>query len=99
MTEIAATNNAATQASSDDESGQSKSVPLDDYVDQKADAGAESAQMELVDDGDAEEDESLVRYAMPDETPLLGVVLAVDPEAQAARIGFGHGGRGRGPSR
>ena len=94
VTEIASTNNAATQASSDDESGQSKSVPLDDYVDQKADAGAESAQMELVDDGDAEEDESLVRYAMPDETPLLGVVLAVDPEAQAARIGFGHGVEG-----
>jgi penicillin-binding protein 1A len=94
VTEIAATNDAAMQASNDDESGQGEPAPLDGYVDQNADAGAESAQPELADGGGAEEAQSLVRYAMPDETPLLGVVLAVNAEAQAARIGFGHGVEG-----
>lgn len=94
VTEIAATNDAAMQASSDDESGQGESAPLGGYVDQNADAGAEGTQAELADGGGAEEAESLVRYAMPDETPLLGVVLAVNAEAQAARIGFGHGVEG-----
>jgi penicillin-binding protein 1A len=94
VTEIAATNDAAMQASNDDESGQGEPAPLDGYVDQNADAGAEGTQAELADGGGAEEAESLVRYAMPDETPLLGVVLAVNAEAQAARIGFGHGVEG-----
>ena len=95
LMEIVATNDAAMQASSDDESGQSESAPLDDYVDQNADAGTEKAQAELADDGGgAEKAKSLVRYAMPDATPLLGVVLAVNAEAQAARIGFGHGVEG-----
>jgi len=93
VTRITATNEAAMLASSNDESGQDEFAPRDGYVNQNADAGFESAQAELADDRGPEA-ESLVRYVMPDKTPLLGVVLAVDAEAQLARIGFGHGVEG-----
>ena len=55
------------------------------------DAGLETTGAELADGMPASEAVPLVSYAMPDDTPMLGVVLAVEPKAQAARIGFGHG--------
>jgi penicillin-binding protein 1A len=43
-------------------------------------------------DPDTTADEAVrVTYSMPEDTPLLGVVLEVDRKAEAARIGFGHG--------
>ena len=40
--------------------------------------------------GDAEL-KPVTRYAMTEEAPLLGIVVEVDAEAEAARVEFGHG--------
>ncbi len=47
-------------------------------------------------DGDAEPEVPTARvvYSLPEDTPAVGVVLEVDADLQAARIGFGHGIQG-----
>jgi penicillin-binding protein 1A len=58
-------------------------------------AAAETVTQESPADPETDAPISLVeptkRYSMSLDTPLTGIVLEVDPEAKAARIGFGHG--------
>lgn len=79
----------------DDETSDRDVIEALDAPEQTAGSGAEATtdaapgDAEGAGEADAAPTTRLV-YSLPEETPVVGVVLEVDGAAQAARIGFGH---------